>query len=308
MKKKLVYLVLLGLFLFTACSSKSDEENNSGKKVITVTTSFIEDMVKNLISENEVEINTVIPAGEDAHVYTAKPEDLSKIQNNDLLLYHGLNFESKMLEFLTEKGKSITKNFDKKDIQQLSNEGHIEVDPHFWFNIELYKTAFNEVKTYLLEIMPDKNDIIQKNYEEYIKKLGDLHGYVVKRLNEIPRESRYLITPHDAFGYFSKVYGIEVKSPQGVNTGTEISNKDIEDTANFIVKNKVKAIFIERTNNPDKMKKLKEIVKSKGFDVTIVSGKDKELYADALAPKGERGDTFLEMYKNNIDLIVDNLK
>ena len=56
------------------------------------------------------------------------------------------------------------------------------------------------------------------------------------------------------------------------------------------------------------MKKIKEIVKSKGFDVTIVSGKDKELYADSLAPKGKRGDTFLEMYKSNIDLIVDNLK
>ncbi|MFM1524078.1 zinc ABC transporter substrate-binding protein [Helcococcus bovis] len=54
---------------------------------------------------------------------------------------------------------------------------------------------------------------------------------------------------------FSKVYGIEVKSPQGVNTGTEISNKDIEETAKFIFDNKIKAIFVERTNNPDKMKK-----------------------------------------------------
>ncbi|XLX18812.1 hypothetical protein P5008_06700 [Helcococcus ovis] len=48
---------------------------------------------------------------------------------------------------------------------------------------------------------------------------------------------------------------MEVKSPQGVNTGTEISNKDIEETAKFIFDNKIKAIFVERTNNPDKMKK-----------------------------------------------------
>ncbi|MFM1581175.1 zinc ABC transporter substrate-binding protein [Helcococcus bovis] len=53
---------------------------------------------------------------------------------------------------------------------------------------------------------------------------------------------------------FSKVYGIEVKSPQGVNTGTEISNKDIEETEKFIFDNKIKEIFVERTNNPDKMK------------------------------------------------------
>lgn len=130
---------------------------------MTVTTSFIEDMVSNLVYKDEVDINTIILAGEDVHVYIAKPDDLIKIQKNDLLLYHGLNFESKMLEFLTDKVKSITKNFDKKDIQQLSNEGHIEVDPHFWFNIELYKTAFKEVKNYLIELIPDKKGSIEKN-------------------------------------------------------------------------------------------------------------------------------------------------
>lgn len=83
---------------------------------MTVTTSFMEEMVSNLISKDDIYINTIIPAGEDAHVYVAKPDDLIKIQKNDLLLYHGLNFESKMLEFLTDKEKSITKNFDKKDI------------------------------------------------------------------------------------------------------------------------------------------------------------------------------------------------
>ncbi|MFM1581176.1 hypothetical protein ABGF48_03090 [Helcococcus bovis] len=43
-----------------------------------------------------------------------------------------------------------------KKTYKLSNEGHIEVDPHFWFNIELYKTAFKEFKNYLIELIPEK--------------------------------------------------------------------------------------------------------------------------------------------------------
>ncbi|XLX18813.1 hypothetical protein P5008_06705 [Helcococcus ovis] len=35
-------------------------------------------------------------------------------------------------------------------------------------------------------------------------KLDKLNEYVVNRLNEIPKERRYLITPHDAFGFFQK--------------------------------------------------------------------------------------------------------
>ena len=46
----------------------------------------------------------------------------------------------------------------------------------------------------------------------------------------------------------------------------------------------------------------------KGADLTVVSGEGKELFSDSLAPVGQAGDTYIDMYKHNIDLIVDNLK
>ena len=71
---------------------------------------------------------------------------------------------------------------------------------------------------------------------------------------------------------------------------------------------KIKAIFAESTTNPERMNKLKEIVKSKGFDVKVVSGEDKELFSDSLAPKGSKGDTFIDMYRHNVQLMNENLK
>ena len=56
------------------------------------------------------------------------------------------------------------------------------------------------------------------------------------------------------------------------------------------------------------MKKLQEIVRSKGFDVEIVGGEGNELFSDSLAPAGQKGDTFIDMYRFDVDLIVRHLK
>ncbi|EGL37373.1 hypothetical protein HMPREF9124_1692 [Oribacterium sp. oral taxon 108 str. F0425] len=117
-----------------------------------------------------------------------------------------------------------------------------------------------------------------------------------------------MITPHDAFNYFSRRYGIEVVAPQGVSTDSEVANKDIDKTVDFIVKHKVKAIFAESTTDPARMEKLKEACRAKGFDVKVVSGEGNELFSDSLAPEGQSGDTYIDMYKHNIKLITENLK
>ena len=40
----------------------------------------------------------------------------------------------------------------------------------------------------------------------------------------------------------------------------------------------------------------------------IVSGEGNELFSDSLAPAGQKGDTYLDMYRSNVDLIVNHLK
>lgn len=87
----------------------------------------------------------------------------------------------------------------------------------------------------------------------------------IKALDAIPEGSRYLVTPHDAFNYFAKRYNLTVHAPQGVSTESEASVKDVTETVDFIVKHKIKAIFVESTTNPDNMKKLQEVMKSKGL-------------------------------------------
>ncbi|WP_044565342.1 metal ABC transporter solute-binding protein, Zn/Mn family [Anaerococcus provencensis] len=318
--KKRILTIFLMLSCLVACGNNQSKSNServdsstneqADKKTVTVTTTFIEDMVNELIGD-KANVNLIIPAGEDPHLYVAKPEDLKKLKEADLVLYHGLHFEGKMVDALESVGYPITETFDQKDIGQMDEDGETIVDPHFWFNIDLYKEAFTNTANKLKELYKDDQktvDMIDDNCSKYLAELDDLNTYVVDRLNELPEDKRYLITPHDAFNYFSRKYDIEVMAPQGVSTDSELSNKDLEDTATFIADKKIKAIFAESTTNPERMQKLADIVKSKGFETKVVGGDGQELYSDSLSSKGGEADTYIKMYKHNIDLIVDNLK
>ena len=58
---------------------KSDKKSDKDKKTVVVTTSFLQDMTEQITGDT-VNIELIIPAGEDPHLYTAKPEDNKKLQ------------------------------------------------------------------------------------------------------------------------------------------------------------------------------------------------------------------------------------
>lgn len=274
---------------------------------VVVTTSFLYDMAKQ-IAKDTVDVEMIIPAGEDPHLYVAKPEDFDKLSEADLVLYHGIHFEGKMVEALEQSGIAVSQNFPADKIGEMDEDGAMIMDPHFWFNLDLYKMAVDEAAAALIELKPENKADYEANRDAYKAELTELDNYIKEKMAMIPEESRYLITPHDAFNYFSAAYGIEVKAPQGVSTESEVSNQDIQETIDFIVEHKIKAVFAESTTDPARMKKLQEGAAAKGHEVKIVSGEGQELFSDSLAPEGHDGDTFVDMYRHNVDLIVENLK
>ncbi|MDD7267401.1 MAG: zinc ABC transporter substrate-binding protein [Lachnospiraceae bacterium] len=319
---QLLAVLMLAALLAMACGKKSETGNKdtkmgsekvkqsqemAAKKKVLVTTSFLQDMVKQIAGDS-VDIELMIPAGADPHLYEAKPEDYRKLKEADLVLYHGLHFEGKMVEALEAKGVSVSKNFPEDKLGKMDEDGEIIVDPHFWFDLKLYAMAVDEAAKALSELLPANKADYEKARAAYVKELEALDEENRQKISAIPKESRYLITPHDAFNYFSRSYDIEVKAPQGVSTESETSNQDIRQTIDFIVEHKVKAVFAESTTDPNRMEKLREGVMAKGHTVKVVKGEGQELFSDSLAPAGQKGDSFIEMYRHNVDLIVSNLK
>lgn len=301
--------LLLSLVLFAACgsSSSSVEKAANGKPTVTVTTSFLYDMVGQLAGD-AVERELIIPAGEDPHIYVAKSSDLKKLQTADLVLYHGLHFEGKMTDALEQAGVAVTRDFKESQLNTMDEDGETIVDPHFWFDISLYKSAVAVASEELQTLLPGKKEQIAEKTTAYLAELDELDAWVAKELSVIPAESRYLVTPHDAFNYFASSYDFTLYAPQGVSTDSEVANSDMIETVNLIIEHKIKAIFTESTTNPERMKKLQEAVAAKGGNVAVVTGHGKELFSDSLAPEGEDGDTYIDMYKHNVNLMVTSLK
>ncbi len=172
-KLSILFLVLILSLALVACNGESAVKDENQKPIVTVTTTFLEDMVYQLAAD-AAEIKLIIPAGEDPHLYLAKPEDLSKIKDADLLLYHGLHFEGKMLDALEPTGKEVTKNFDHSKLGEMDQDGETIVDPHFWFNIELYKQATENAATELKALLPDQAEKIEQRKDNYLVELDKL--------------------------------------------------------------------------------------------------------------------------------------
>ena len=147
-------------------TTKSEVKSEStDKKNVVVTTSFLQDMVEQLAGDT-VNVELIIPAGEDPHLYVAKPEDYTKLSLADLTLYHGLHFEGKMVDALEAGGVAVSKDFPKDRIGTMDEGGEIITDPHFWFDIDLYKMAVEAAATSLENLNPEYKDKYEENKAE----------------------------------------------------------------------------------------------------------------------------------------------
>ena len=177
-------------------------------------------------------------------------------------------------------------------------------DPHIWFDVSLWKEAAKTVAKGLAKADPDGKENYELNLEDYLKKLDETDTYIRNRAAELPQSQRVLVTAHDAFQYFGKAYGFEVRGLQGISTDAEAGTADVSDLAAFIVERQIKAIFVESSVPPKTIEALQAAVKAKGFDVAIGG----ELYSDSLGDAGSGAGTYVLTVKANIDTIVDALK
>ena len=60
-----------------------------------------------------------------------------------------------------------------------------------------------------------------------------------KQVNIITEQQRVLITAPDAFGYFGRAYGMDVKGLQGLSNAAEYGLKDVTNLVDFISENKI---------------------------------------------------------------------
>ena len=307
MQKLYVLLCLIVLLVGIGCDPKGQPDAPvAGKYRVVTTIGMITDIVKN-VGGDRVEVIGLMGPGVDPHLYQASAGDVQKLSSARLIFYNGLHLESKMADILAKmsgntKTVAVTDAVDR-NLLLTPPEFEGQYDPHLWFDVTLWMEAVGRVRDALSEFDPDNTLQYWSNAERYFAKLAELHEYVKTQAERVPTEQRVLVTAHDAFNYFGKAYGFEVRGLQGISTATEAGIADVQALATFIAERRIPAIFVESSVSSRSLEAVKAAVKSKGFNVEIGG----ELFSDAMGNEGTPEGTYIGMVRHNIDTIVKAL-
>ncbi|MDB4215951.1 zinc ABC transporter substrate-binding protein [Flavobacteriaceae bacterium] len=297
-------IAILAVIVVLGC--KNNKEDN-GKLKVVVTTSMLTDLVKN-IGADLIEIEGLMGAGVDPHLYKASEGDVSKLFNADVIFYNGLHLEGKLVAVFekmeAQKTTVALGEFLAKDGLIGSDYFASNYDPHVWFNIQYFKEFSDKVTSVLSEKDPKNAASFTANNLAFQQELDLLHTAVVNTIATLAPEKRILVTAHDAFNYFGKAYGFNVVGLQGLSTATEAGVQDVQKLSEYIMANKVKAIFIESSVPRRTIEALEAAVLSKGHQVSIGGS----LYSDALGDGGSVEGTYVGMFLYNVKTIVNALQ
>lgn len=306
--RRLGIMLLFGfLLLLSACGSNAEEPNAEGSKeriyVVTTIAQIAEPL--SVIGGDRVKVESLMGPGVDPHLYNATQGDIKTLESADLVFYNGLHLEGKMTEIFANISKTkpvlaVGETIPKEKLLQ-DEEGAI--DPHVWFDIDNWKHALEAAVNALKEYSPEDSDYFEENKKKYFAELDLLKKEAIDKMSRIPKEKRVLVTAHDAFGYFGRMFNMKVVGLQGLSTEDEIGISDIESTIELLLEYKIPAIFVESSINPNSIRAVIEGASSRGLDVK----QGGELFSDAMGEAGTVEGTYIGMYRHNVETIYHAL-
>ncbi len=287
------------LLIYSGCKTDNSNET-SGEKITAVSSiNIISDIVKN-IGGDKVESFSICGVGVDPHTYHAKPSDPRLISKSNIVFINGFNLEHWIEEMISSAGGDVKKVTVSEGITPITDEkGFGDPDPHAWFDVKYAKIYAENIAKGLSEADPKNADYYNENLKKYLTELDNLDNWIKDEILKIPEEQRILITSHDAFRYFGKAYGMEVKGLQGISTEAKVRTEDFKNIIDLIKSKKIKSVFVETSVNP---KLLEQISQETGV---AVGG---TLFSDSIGNEGTPEGSYTGAVKFNVNTIVNSLK
>lgn len=297
--KKFLVTVLLITLSYLGCGKNQSEQKKNEKISAVSTITIINDIVKN-IGKDKIETNSICGVGIDPHTYHPKPSDPKLINNSDIVFINGFALEHWIEEMIKGAGGNKKEVIVTEGLTPMTDEnGFGDPDPHAWFDVSNVKTYSQNAAKGLISIDPQNESYYLSNLESYLLKLDSLDKWIKEQINTIPESQRVLITSHDAFRYFGRAYGMEVKGLQGISTEAKIRTEDLKNLIDYVKLKNLKSVFIETSVNPKLLEQISSETNAK------IGG---TLFSDSIGDEGTPEGTYIGAVKHNVNTIVNALK
>lgn len=215
---KLIFCIFISVSLLNisgcGCESVFSEDGSKEDSIKIVTTIFPEyDFSKELTKGlSNFDISILSKNGVDIHSYQPTVDDIIKITSADIFIYVGGESDAWVDDVIKQNRNDnlivinlldlLKDNVKTEEIVQgmEEEEGEEEnsFDEHVWLSLKNADLICNEIKNVLVITDPDHQQIFEKNYSDYSKKLNELDQ---KYNNEIKNSSMDTVIFADRFPF-----------------------------------------------------------------------------------------------------------
>ncbi len=295
---RLFYIFALLAVLGCEAPKRAD---GTGKPLVVATTTMLGDLAQ-AIGGDAVSVSSIMKPGGDPHLYQPTPGDARLIASSSLVITSGLHLEGWIDDLVRNAGGERPVVVASKRVTPIRMENSPGgVDPHFWFDLEAWSLAADEVGEQLVILVGSDTDAgkqVQSRLVAYKAEVAHLNAWTKDRLSSVPRQQRVLITSHDAFNYFGRAYEIDVIGIQGISTEQEAAQRDVANIIDMVRERNAPAVFVETSVNPQL---IEQVARETGVKVAG------PLYSDSIGPAGGPAATFLGTVAENVRIITEAL-
>ena len=241
--------------LLLSCSNEEVEPVTQQSSTLYIrSTSFpvhylVESMSK---GHQNLDLSCILPVGEDAPSWNPNAEEVIQLQEANLIISNGANFEPFLQKISVEQQKIIDTS---KGIQLIHIEGdthshgktgahsHEEMDPHTWLDPRAYLQQARNIKDALVAEDQSHRGLYNDKYIKIENDLQDLHREL---LNVTTKLRRFQIAAnHPVYNYFAKRFSLQIQSfdfdPEEMLSPEQI--KEFHKYAQMVHENKKPAIL-----------------------------------------------------------------
>jgi zinc/manganese transport system substrate-binding protein/manganese/iron transport system substrate-binding protein len=264
---------------------------------VSATTSILADLVKN-VGGTRVAVNTIVPAGTDAHTFQPSTAVIRGLAGSRMLFANGAGLEP-WLPQLQKSAPGVPVRALTAGLKLTAADGG--TDPHAWWDLGLAAGYVKNVQAALTALDPAGKATYTRNTAAYLKQLDAADAYARKQFAALPASRRQIVTNHDALNYLAARYHLKVVGAvmPGLSTEREPSARELATLILAVKKSGARVIFTEDTVD---VRLAKTLAQETGTRIAP------PLYTDALGPKGSAGETFLRAFRANVDTMVKALK
>lgn len=251
--KPLLILIIsiFGGLLFTSCNNNELEKTDADGKIKVLVSISPQKYFVEKIGGDKVDVDVLIPAGTNPHLYDPTPGQLIGIAGTAIYFYNGhLDFEKYWIANITESNRGTIPVKVSRGVQLLSNsecsghdhEGHNHgIDPHIWLSTKNARIIAANIYRGLEEYSPEHSDYFNANYNSLLVEIDSLEKEIKTKLGKV--DNRKFMIFHPTLSYYADEFGLEQIPIE--YEGKEPTPKHLKNSIERAREAGIKVIFIQ---------------------------------------------------------------